>query len=768
MHFFRTCNKTLYNKVRDAMVILAEREANRLLLSSDNLTRNLFVIKEKPKETLKNENWFTFLINQLKARCMIKHRMYHTIPELFPELENCLRVKLAKIVFTEIKRKRKMNITMKKGSNNSNIAFTNFQELLFLHSKNFISDKYPKLIETGNPVWSAEQIRENEELDIFYAFRTYTNSEDTCIEVPKTPILAYLYLFDEFCACHCRMVAESIASKCNSETFLDEYNARWQSYVSLIEIFEIEFSFIPEIMNKLSTCGEENSLYEEEKGIPLIKFSLMRLMSRSWGKNVMKSLFSSFKSQILSILEIYQSKLLTLAGDYNIEISKKNSASRISNNYKLDPLTRDILRQAFLSILDVSLNEANIKMINHSLLPLETFYLQIEETLINHTKKFLKTLLDEYPVKVFVCVSQLYCDNICEPSIKRTQRRLNYYITDCLKRTLEIKFCKSYMKFIFKSNTSPSTRQKKLPEEVSQFSLEETKVPLETAVEKRIEFKKKRSGTKRDDIGEESYEELTPPERKICNQISDIINRAISFRKKKTLVDPKAVDTEELEKSILGSAKGRNESNVALQRQVTQDLNPNPMEEIKEGENLPIKAIHSKEYVNRHYRVQPQVALDFYAKSSEVKDLLESLEIVKAKCEENVENFEKSDKKDKYLNGYKVDKDTSNLNIPPSLHIVKGESFAPYSAFNDSYSIRYLHYEIYKNIQNNPVEDQWQHTLLSCDKDKCDYCKALKNRTVANSSLFQQCLEDVDMYDLESDGSSSLDMDFDDLDSFCP
>lgn len=108
----------------------------------------------------------------------------------------------------------------------------------------------------------------------------------------------------------------------------------------------------------------------------------------------------------------------------------------------MKPLTRDILRQAFLSILDVSLNEANIKMINHSLLPLETFYLQIEETLINHTKKFLKTLLEKYPVKVFVCVSQVYCDNIWDPTIKRTQRRLNYYVTDCLKRTLEIKFCK--------------------------------------------------------------------------------------------------------------------------------------------------------------------------------------------------------------------------------------------------------------------------------------------------------------------------------------
>mmetsp|Transcript_12879 Transcript_12879/g.12866 ORF Transcript_12879/g.12866 Transcript_12879/m.12866 type:complete len:194 (+) Transcript_12879:664-1245(+) len=193
------------------------------------------------------------------------------------------------------------------------------------------------------------------------------------------------------------MVAESIASKCNSETFLDEYNARWQSYVSLIEVFETELDFIPEIMNKLSSPGEESNLYEEEKEAPVIKFSLMRLMSRSWGKNVMKTLFSSFKSKILSILEAYQENLLQLGEEYNIEIARKGFELRIQNKYKIEPVTRDILRQALLSILDVSVNEANIKMINNSLLPLGTFYLQIEEELISHTKKFLKKLLEKYP-----------------------------------------------------------------------------------------------------------------------------------------------------------------------------------------------------------------------------------------------------------------------------------------------------------------------------------------------------------------------------------
>lgn len=150
-------------------------------------------------------------------------------------------------------------------------------------------------------------------------------------------------------------------------------------------------------MNKLSSPGEESNLYEEEKEAPVIKFSLMRLMSRSWGKNVMKTLFSSFKSKILSIIETYQESLLQLGEEYNIEIAKKGFELRIQNKYKMEPVTRDILRQTLLSILDVSINEANIKMINNSLLPLGTFYLQIEEELISHTKKFLKKLLEKYP-----------------------------------------------------------------------------------------------------------------------------------------------------------------------------------------------------------------------------------------------------------------------------------------------------------------------------------------------------------------------------------
>lgn len=179
MYILHSCSKTLREKIRDSMIILAEREANRILLSSDNLTRNFFIVKEKPKETLKNENWLKFLESQLKTRCIIKHRMYHVLPEIFPDLEKISRIKLANIMFAEIKRKRKMDITMKKTPQNSNIAFTSFQELVFQHSRNLISDKYSKLIDTGQLIWSAAEIIENSEVEVFKAFRTYTNCEET-------------------------------------------------------------------------------------------------------------------------------------------------------------------------------------------------------------------------------------------------------------------------------------------------------------------------------------------------------------------------------------------------------------------------------------------------------------------------------------------------------------------------------------------------------------------------------------------------------------
>jgi len=64
-----------------------------------------------------------------------------------------------------------------------------------------------------------------------------------------------------------------------------------------------------------------------------------------------------------------------------------------------------------------------------------------------------------------------------------------------------------------------------------------------------------------------------------------------------------------------------------------------------------------------------------------------------------------------------------------------------------------------KSIKNETVDSQWQHSLLKCEREKCDYCKALKTKTVANSAIFQETLEDMDMYDLDSDDSSDYDLD---------
>jgi hypothetical protein len=161
-------------------------------------------------------------------------------------------------------------------------------------------------------------------------------------------------------------------------------------------------------MNEMSTCGQENSLYEDEQEVPKIEFSLMRVMSRSWGKNVMKALLAMFQDKIKSLLETYQDILLKLADNFDEESSKKNFQSRFKNKYKLDQITRDILRQALLCILDTSVNELNVKMLNNSLLPLETFYLQIEEMLLNHTKAFMKTLFENYPINIFMMISEHY------------------------------------------------------------------------------------------------------------------------------------------------------------------------------------------------------------------------------------------------------------------------------------------------------------------------------------------------------------------------
>lgn len=197
-------------------------------------------------------------------------------------------------------------------------------------------------------------------------------------------------------------------SKCNNETFLDEYNTRWQSYVSLIQIFETDLNFLAVIMNELTEQDQLGKFYEYENDIPIVKFSLMRFMSRNWGRNVMKALFPSFKDKICDLVKDYQTKLFKLADEFNIESQRKNFHLYMRREYSLDEISYDIIKQGLLSILDMSVTELNVRMLNNSLLPIETFYLHMEDSIIEVTKTFMHDLFKQYPVKTFTVVSQLY------------------------------------------------------------------------------------------------------------------------------------------------------------------------------------------------------------------------------------------------------------------------------------------------------------------------------------------------------------------------
>lgn len=181
-------------------------------------------------------------------------------------------------------------------------------------------------------------------------------------------------------------------------------------------------------MNELTEQDQLGKFYEYENDIPIVKFSLMRFMSRNWGRNVMKALFPSFKEKICDLVKDYQTKLFKLADEFNKESQRKNFHLYMRREYSLDEISYDIIKQGLLSILDMSVTELNVRMLNNSLLPIETFYLHMEDSIIEITKTFMHDLFKQYPVKTFTVVSQLYCECLGEVGIKRTQRRLNSYV----------------------------------------------------------------------------------------------------------------------------------------------------------------------------------------------------------------------------------------------------------------------------------------------------------------------------------------------------
>ena len=84
------------------MIILSEREANRILLSSSNLLRNPFLDHEQPKMVMANLSWYEFLIDQIKNRWGIKKKLFTLIPTIFQGCDQSFNIGLTNLMFNEI------------------------------------------------------------------------------------------------------------------------------------------------------------------------------------------------------------------------------------------------------------------------------------------------------------------------------------------------------------------------------------------------------------------------------------------------------------------------------------------------------------------------------------------------------------------------------------------------------------------------------------------------------------------------------------------
>lgn len=87
--------------------------------------------------------------------------------------------------------------------------------------------------------------------------------------------------------------------------------------------------------------------------------------------------------------------------------------------------------------------------------------------------------------------------------------------------------------------------------------------------------------------------------------------------------------------------------------------------------------------------VNPTLAIKFHEKN-ETQELFKALDLATHKCMENIIRFEKADKKDTYLNGYKVDENKSPVVFPPHLQLVKENTTDSYNVFSDLYTMRSL------------------------------------------------------------------------------
>ena len=85
MNYLRISSKKHSDKVKTVMIILSEREANRILLSSNDLLRNPFIDYEEPQVKMSNESWYDFIIDQISLRWRIKKKLYALIPNIFTD-----------------------------------------------------------------------------------------------------------------------------------------------------------------------------------------------------------------------------------------------------------------------------------------------------------------------------------------------------------------------------------------------------------------------------------------------------------------------------------------------------------------------------------------------------------------------------------------------------------------------------------------------------------------------------------------------------------
>lgn len=448
MNYIRIASNKYMKKVETVMIILSEREANRILLSANNIHRNPWIDHEEPKFVLNNHSWYVFLIDQIQKRWRIRKKLFKLIPTIFGECDRSFSVGLTNLMFTEIKKKRAPKNRLNKDDVLINMQ-TEFQELLFKHSIGKKSDKYDWKVMNDDMYENSlerqeefvEEIVKNKESYLFHLFRWYKNYQEDDSYLPKSRILWFLFCVDEFVKNHCMTIWKSIASKWNNETFLDEYSTRWNSFVDLIEIFETEFSFIEVLVNNMYAHDDiQNTIEKAKSNYP--KFSFLRLMCRVWGKYVMKELFDKFSEKVTSILVTYQDKLLNLIENYeDLKKCQKFFIKHIENEFSINKVETQVLRHALQMVLDISINEYSVKQLGGSKLSLYFFYPKIEEKIMRQTKPFLNKLFKECSAEVFKTICQLYMNSLNRILIRRSQRRLHnlVYASICINIENKIK-----------------------------------------------------------------------------------------------------------------------------------------------------------------------------------------------------------------------------------------------------------------------------------------------------------------------------------------